>query len=261
MQVVTDPADESSACQLQGVVPDCCESWPQYLYLPLNWTQRATQRCPRCPSPGGCRRCPSPTSNPPKFSIPPQNFGGRTLGDARFTSPDSWNTLCFAAGCSYGAVERVNRDAMKPILEDLVRTPYMRYFKTDLYCECPLWPDDAMCSLRDCSVCECEPHEVPAPWRKAEEAAQQESCDSECTVLVVYLLLPEWRPHYGCGNSLQGTGAQGKTLHSYLMNHIPCRAAGAANKTAMVFALAPCRGLSPLIPCCLAHRFATRIRR
>ncbi len=47
--------------------------------------------------------------------------------------------------------------------------------QADLYCECPLWPDDGMCSLRDCSVCECEPDEVPEPWRRAEG----ESCDSE----------------------------------------------------------------------------------
>lgn len=51
------------------------------------------------------------------------------------------------------------------------------YRQCDLYCECPLWPDDGMCSLRDCSVCECEEHEVPEPWRKAEAV---EACESEC---------------------------------------------------------------------------------
>ena len=25
-----------------------------------------------------------------------------------------------------------------------------------LWCDCPFWPDDGMCSLRDCSVCECQ---------------------------------------------------------------------------------------------------------
>lgn len=52
--------------------------------------------------------------------------------------------------------------------------------QVDLYCECPLWPDDGMCSLRDCSVCECEEQEVPEPWRKAEAV---EPCDSECLLL------------------------------------------------------------------------------
>lgn len=35
-----------------------------------------------------------------------------------------------------------------------------------------------MCSLRDCSVCECEPDEIPEPWRKEEEMHDKESCDS-----------------------------------------------------------------------------------
>ncbi|EFN52155.1 hypothetical protein CHLNCDRAFT_26991, partial [Chlorella variabilis] len=77
--------------------------------------------------------------------------------------------------CTYAAVERVNRDEVKPLIEELVKTPFFRYFKVDLYCECPLWPDDGMCSLRDCSVCECEEQEVPEPWRKAEAV---EGCDS-----------------------------------------------------------------------------------
>ncbi|KAG7674052.1 hypothetical protein Ndes2526B_g02467 [Nannochloris sp. 'desiccata'] len=87
--------------------------------------------------------------------------------------------------CSYPAVERVNRDAMQPLLEELVKTPFFRYFKTDLFCECPLWPDDGMCSLKDCSVCECEAEEVPQPWRDAEKAFEDgdgiethESCAS-----------------------------------------------------------------------------------
>ncbi|PRW61602.1 endoplasmic reticulum oxidoreductin 1 [Chlorella sorokiniana] len=77
--------------------------------------------------------------------------------------------------CTYAAVERVNRDTVKPLIDELVKTPFFRYFKVDLYCECPLWPDDGMCSLRDCSVCECEEQEVPEPWRKAEAV---EACDS-----------------------------------------------------------------------------------
>lgn len=75
----------------------------------------------------------------------------------------------------------MNVNSMLPTLKEIIRTPFFRYFKTDLYCECPLWPDDGMCSLRDCAVCECEPGEVPATWIKAEEEARgvktPESCD------------------------------------------------------------------------------------
>jgi hypothetical protein len=75
------------------------------------------------------------------------------------------------AGCEYAAVERVNREHVAPILADLVQQPFFRYFKVALYCDCPFWPDDGMCMLRDCSVCECEDEEVPAPWKRADTGA------------------------------------------------------------------------------------------
>ena len=69
---------------------------------------------------------------------------------------------------------------MLPALKELVTTPFFRYFKTDLYCECPLWPDDGMCSLKDCSVCECEPEEIPQPWREAETSTVVEPPPESC---------------------------------------------------------------------------------
>lgn len=45
-------------------------------------------------------------------------------------------------------MERINRDELSPVLDQLVCTPFFRYFKIDLYCDCPLWPDDGMCSLK-----------------------------------------------------------------------------------------------------------------
>jgi ERO1-like protein alpha len=74
-------------------------------------------------------------------------------------------------GCSYAAVERMNLNSMRSILSELVRTPFFRYFKTDLMCECPFWPDDGMCSLKDCSVCECDPKELPKTFREADDAS------------------------------------------------------------------------------------------
>lgn len=35
-----------------------------------------------------------------------------------------------------------------------------------LWCDCPFWPDDGMCRLRDCSVCECPENEFPEPFKK-----------------------------------------------------------------------------------------------
>jgi hypothetical protein len=72
------------------------------------------------------------------------------------------------AGCDYGSVEKLNSLELCPLLGELVQQPFFRYFKVNLYCDCPFWPDDGMCSLRDCSVCECEEGEVPRPWTDAE---------------------------------------------------------------------------------------------
>lgn len=67
-------------------------------------------------------------------------------------------------------MERVNREAVLPVLSELVQQPFFRFFKVSLYDECPFWPDDGMCMLRDCSVCPCEDDEVPKPWKHAEAA-------------------------------------------------------------------------------------------
>ena len=88
----------------------------------------------------------------------------------------------------------MNLNSMRSVLQELVKTPFFRYFKTDLYCECPLWPDDGMCSLRDCSVCECEADEVPEPWKNGEESAAKEFaescdgmlCDGKACILIMH---------------------------------------------------------------------------
>lgn len=35
-----------------------------------------------------------------------------------------------------------------------------------LWCDCPFWPDDGMCKLRDCSVCECPENEFPELFKR-----------------------------------------------------------------------------------------------
>lgn len=60
---------------------------------------------------------------------------------------------------------------MRPLLRQLVGTPYFKYFKAALWCDCPFWPDDGMCMLRDCSVGECESDEVPSAFREEDAAS------------------------------------------------------------------------------------------
>ncbi|KAI5662157.1 hypothetical protein M9H77_21480 [Catharanthus roseus] len=68
--------------------------------------------------------------------------------------------------CDYETVDNVNSAVLYPLLQDLVKTPFFRYFKVKLWCDCPFWPDDGMCKLRDCSVCECPENEFPEPFKK-----------------------------------------------------------------------------------------------
>ncbi|XP_059662821.1 endoplasmic reticulum oxidoreductin-1-like [Cornus florida] len=68
--------------------------------------------------------------------------------------------------CDYETVDSINGEVLHPLLQELVTTPFFRYFKVKLWCDCPFWPDDGMCRLRDCSVCECPENEFPETFKK-----------------------------------------------------------------------------------------------
>ncbi|KAK9810482.1 hypothetical protein WJX72_011392 [[Myrmecia] bisecta] len=95
--------------------------------------------------------------------------------------------------CDYGSVEKVNRDSLNPVLSQLVKLPFFRYFKVNLFCECPFWPDDGMCMLRDCSVCECEEAEIPKLWREQDKRACDDSAMAEAESVVNRTLDPHTR--------------------------------------------------------------------
>lgn len=76
--------------------------------------------------------------------------------------------------CDYETVDSLNKEVLHPLLQELVKTPFFRYYKVKLWCDCPFWPDDGMCQLRDCSVCECPEDEFPAALRSSEHASCQE---------------------------------------------------------------------------------------
>lgn len=89
--------------------------------------------------------------------------------------------------CDYETADSLNHHILNPILQDLVATPFFRYFKVKLWCDCPFWLDDGMCRLRDCSVCECPESEFPEPFKgplkalRADDLKCQEG-KSEATV-------------------------------------------------------------------------------
>lgn len=68
--------------------------------------------------------------------------------------------------CDYETVDTLNNEVLHPSLKEVVKTPFFRYFKARLWCDCPFWPDDGMCHLRDCSVCECPAHEFPESFKR-----------------------------------------------------------------------------------------------
>ncbi|XP_042509014.1 endoplasmic reticulum oxidoreductin-1-like [Macadamia integrifolia] len=68
--------------------------------------------------------------------------------------------------CDYETVDSLNKEMLHPLLQELVKIPFFRYFKVKLWCDCPFWPDDGMCRIRDCSVCECPENEIPETFKK-----------------------------------------------------------------------------------------------
>ncbi|KAF3441139.1 hypothetical protein FNV43_RR15050 [Rhamnella rubrinervis] len=80
--------------------------------------------------------------------------------------PQKYTGIVEDCCCDYETVDSINEEVLHPLLQQLVTTPFFRYFKVKLWCDCPFWPDDGMCRLRDCSVCECPENEFPEPFRK-----------------------------------------------------------------------------------------------
>jgi len=67
--------------------------------------------------------------------------------------------------CKYESVEEMNKE-LSPILKDLVETTFFRYYKVDLWKECPFWPDAGLlCTSERCSVPSVEDEKIPEEWK------------------------------------------------------------------------------------------------
>ncbi|KAG7389769.1 Endoplasmic Reticulum Oxidoreductin 1 (ERO1) [Phytophthora pseudosyringae] len=75
------------------------------------------------------------------------------------------------SACDYETVDKAVNEHFHPLLRELSRLTFFRYFKVDLGKECPYlpWQDDGMCASIDCAVCECPSHEIPAPWSQLDQ--------------------------------------------------------------------------------------------
>lgn len=53
--------------------------------------------------------------------------------------------------CRFESVEALN-DRLKDPLNQLLRTPFFRYFKVSLDKPCPYWRQEGFCTSKDCSI-------------------------------------------------------------------------------------------------------------
>jgi len=90
---------------------------------------------------------------------------GFSTNECKCTSSHELTGIVEDCCCDYKTVDTLNDHVLHPLLQDLVRAPFFRYFKAKLWCDCPFWPDDGMCHLRDCSVCECPEPEFPETFK------------------------------------------------------------------------------------------------
>ncbi|KAG8803394.1 hypothetical protein FRC16_005591 [Serendipita sp. 398] len=66
--------------------------------------------------------------------------------------------------CNFETVESVNDDLFD-LLHQIVSTPFFRYYKVDLYKECPFWENGDKCSSIDCVIQAVEENKIPKKWR------------------------------------------------------------------------------------------------
>ncbi|KAG0301954.1 hypothetical protein BGZ98_007922 [Dissophora globulifera] len=66
--------------------------------------------------------------------------------------------------CDYETVGKLNLDFSSK-LHEIVNMPFFRYFKVNLYKECPFWNNAGLCMNEDCSVETMDRSKVPEQWR------------------------------------------------------------------------------------------------
>ncbi|EJF65331.1 endoplasmic oxidoreductin [Dichomitus squalens LYAD-421 SS1] len=69
--------------------------------------------------------------------------------------------------CDYETVESVT-ETLYNELHSLVETPFFKFFRADLYRECPFWQENGFCMNRECGITTVDESEIPERWRAAE---------------------------------------------------------------------------------------------
>ncbi|KZT61993.1 endoplasmic reticulum oxidoreductin 1 [Calocera cornea HHB12733] len=66
--------------------------------------------------------------------------------------------------CDYETVESAT-EVLFDRLGQLVKMPFFKYYKVDLFRECPFWAEDGLCMQRTCAVESMDESDVPEHWR------------------------------------------------------------------------------------------------
>ncbi|PWN87035.1 endoplasmic reticulum oxidoreductin 1, partial [Acaromyces ingoldii] len=84
------------------------------------------------------------------------------------------------AHCDYETVESVlNSPNFFDTLDQLRKAPYFRYYKVDLYRDCPFWVENGLCMSKDCTVQKTDETEIPQEYRSAHLSLLSTTPDEE----------------------------------------------------------------------------------
>lgn len=76
--------------------------------------------------------------------------------------------------CSVDTVDYFNNNKIYPRLRSLLVKDYFRFYKINLYKQCPFWEDDGKCAMRFCSVSPCADKDIPVGLRDLRSEAPHE---------------------------------------------------------------------------------------
>ncbi|KAK2567293.1 ERO1-like protein beta [Acropora cervicornis] len=74
---------------------------------------------------------------------------------SRFSLAKPGQSDSSAEGCFCETVDQINKE-IYPVISELVKKSFFRFFRVNLNKPCPFWPDDGACAMKDCSVAACK---------------------------------------------------------------------------------------------------------
>ncbi|PWN21240.1 endoplasmic oxidoreductin [Microstroma glucosiphilum] len=120
----------------------------------------------------------SPSARRPNVQFPMLSDPSRgTLLEDVLSAPlsSSGDDICRPTGqihdacCDYETVEkRLNTPKFYQTLRELVETNYFRYYKVDLYRDCPFWSENGLCMNQACGVEKASEDEIPEEFRSSQ---------------------------------------------------------------------------------------------